>query len=62
MNTDILLKEFEEILTLEIRAKHFYDHYIEQVDDPEVKEILTSIRDDEKMHVKVAEELIEIIS
>ena len=62
MNTDILLKEFEEILALEIRAKHFYDHYIDQIDDPEVKETLTSIRNDEKVHIKIAEELIEIVS
>ena len=46
MNIKMLQKEFQEILTLEERAKHFYDHYIDQVDDKEIKERLVSIRDD----------------
>ena len=62
MNTDILLKEFKEILALEMRARHFYDHYIDQIDDPEVKETLSSIRNDELVHIKIAEELMEIVS
>lgn len=62
MNTEMLLKEFNKILEYEQRAKFFYDHYIEQVEDEEVKNILLMIRDDEEMHIKVARKLIEYVS
>ena len=62
MNIDVLRGEFEEILSYEKRARHFYDHYIEQVDDEEIKKQLTSIRDEEKAHIKIAEKLIEYVS
>ena len=62
MNTDILRKEFEKILGYEERAQSFYDHYIDQVEDENVKKQLTSIRDDEICHIKVAKKLIEIVS
>ncbi len=62
MNTDILRKEFEEILALEIRAKHYYEHFIDQIDDERIKGKITSIRDDEKAHIKIAEKLIEFVS
>ena len=61
MNIDLLRKEFYEILALEERAKHFYDHYVEQVDDKEVKDALAGIRDDEIMHIEIAKELLKII-
>ncbi len=62
MNTDVLRKEFEDILTLEERARNFYDHYIEQVDDAELKKVLTSIRNDEKLHIMIAKTLIKCVS
>ncbi|MBD3426666.1 MAG: hypothetical protein GF409_05500 [Candidatus Omnitrophica bacterium] len=62
MNTDHLRKEFEEILGYEERAKSFYDHYIEQVDDEKIKQTLSEIRDDEKRHIQIAKKLIELVS
>jgi rubrerythrin len=62
MNTEVLLKEFKEILGYEERAKHFYDHYIEQVDDEEIKKQLISIRDEEECHINIAKKLIEYVS
>ena len=62
MNTKMLLKEFQNILTLEERAKRFYDHYIEQISDEKIKEKLISIRNDEIAHIKVAKRLIELAS
>ncbi len=62
MNTKLLLKEFNDILTLEERAKHFYDHYIEQIDNEKIKGQLIAIRDDEIRHVEIAKRLIKIIS
>ena len=62
MNTDILLKEFQKILTCEERAKHFYDHYIDQIEDEEIRKQLISIRDDEVSHIQIAKRLIECIS
>jgi len=62
MNIEMLKKEFQEILTHETRAKIFYDHYIEQIDDPRIKERFISIRNDEAAHMKVAEKLIELVS
>jgi len=62
MNTEMLLKEFREILVLEERAKHFYDHYIDQIDDEEIKKSLIAIRDDEIEHVDIAKKLIEYVS
>ena len=62
MNTEMLRKEFREILTLEERAKHFYDHYISQVNNEKVKKQLTSIRDDEIRHIEIAKTLIASVS
>lgn len=62
MNTEMLLKEFQEILVAEQRAKHFYDHYIDQVDDEKIKKQLSGIRDDEEAHIKIAETLIKYVS
>lgn len=62
MNIEMLLKEFKNIRAHEERAKNFYDHYIDQVDDEKVKEALTSIRDDEITHIKIANKLIESVS
>lgn len=62
MNTEMLLKEFREILALEERAKHFYDHYIEQIQDENIKQELISIRNDEKRHIEIAKKLIECVS
>ncbi|MGD2278481.1 MAG: hypothetical protein PVH45_00115 [Candidatus Omnitrophota bacterium] len=61
MNIDLLRKEFNEILVLEERARHFYDHYSGQVEDKEIKEALTGIRDDEILHVDIAKKLLEIL-
>jgi len=62
MNIEMLKKEFEGILVLEERARHFYDHYISQVDNKEIKQKLTVIRDDEIRHVKIAKALIASVS
>ncbi len=59
MNIEKLHKEFQAILALEERAKNFYDHYIEQIDDSRVKQKLTAIRDDEVRHIEIAKRLIE---
>ncbi len=61
MSFDVLRKEFEEILALEERARYFYEHYIEQVEDKEIKEKLTAIRNDEVMHADIAKKLIEYV-
>jgi len=58
MNIEMLRKEFEKILTLEMRAKSFYDHYIDQLDDEDVKKQLEAIRDDEMEHIKIAKDLL----
>ncbi len=62
MNIDALRKEFEEILVYEERARHFYDHYIEQLREGEIKDRLISIRNDEITHIKIAKELINMVS
>ena len=62
MNTELLLKEFQKILTHEERAKHFYDHYIDQIEDEEIRKQLISIRDDEVNHIKIAKKLVECVS
>jgi len=62
MNTEVLRKEFEDILELEERAKHFYDHYISQLEDEKIKKILVSIRNDEIKHIEIAKELIGMVA
>ena len=62
MNTEKLLKEFQEILACEERAKYFYDHYISQIEDDGIKKQLIAIRDDEIMHIEIAKKLIECVS
>jgi rubrerythrin len=58
----MLRKEFLGILNLEERAKHFYEHYLEQMDDGPIKKELTAIRDDEIAHIKIAKLLISYVS
>lgn len=62
MNIKMLLKEFEEILSREDRAKHFYEHYIDFVEDKEIRNELISIRNEEIKHIKIAKKLIELVS
>jgi len=62
MNIEMMRKEFQDILTLEERAKHFYGHYIDQVDNEMIKKQLLSIRDDEIRHIEIAKKLIELAS
>jgi len=62
MNTDMLLKQFKTILEHEQRAKKFYDHYIDQVEDEDLKAQFIAIRDDEVKHIKIAETLIGYVS
>ena len=59
MNIEFVREEFEKILVLEERAKAFYDHYIDQVDNKDIRDQLVSIRDDEVRHIGVARKLIE---
>ncbi|MDD4956396.1 MAG: hypothetical protein PHH49_01845 [Candidatus Omnitrophica bacterium] len=61
MNIDVMRKEFREILEHEKRAKNFYEHYISQLEDPQIKEELTAIRDDEIVHIKLVEQLIDYV-
>lgn len=62
MNIEMMQKEFQEILNLEERAKHFYSHYIDQVSNEKIKKQLTSIRDDEIRHIEIAKRLIKYVS
>ena len=62
MNTEMLLQEFRNILSLEERAKHFYDHYINQISEEKIKNQLISIRNDEINHIEIAKRLIELVS
>lgn len=62
MNIEMLRKEFEEILELEERAKHFYNHYIEELSDEKIKIKLIAIRNDEISHIKMAKVLIDLVS
>ncbi len=62
MNIDLLKKEFKDILEHEKRAKYFYEHYMDQVEDQQIKDELISIRNDENAHIKIAERLIECVS
>jgi len=62
MNIKVLLERFQKILACEERARHFYDHYIDQIEDEEIRKQLISIRDDEINHIKIAKRLIEYVS
>jgi rubrerythrin len=62
MNTDMLLEQFRKILDHELRARRFYDHYIGELEDEDLKAQLTTIRDDEIKHIKIAETLIGYVS
>lgn len=62
MNIEMLRKEFEEILVHEERARHFYDHYMEQLREGKIKDQLISIRNDEIVHINIAKELIKMVS
>ena len=57
----MLRKEFQSILSLEERAKHFYEHYIEQIDDEKIKAHLASIHKDELRHIDIAKTLIDLV-
>jgi len=61
MSIDALIEGFQEILEMEKRAKYFYDHYIEQIDDEQIRSKLNEIRLDEIEHIQIAEKLIECV-
>lgn len=61
MSIDALIEGFQEILEMEKRAKYFYDHYIDQIDDEEIRLKLTEIRRDEIEHIEIAEKLIDCV-
>ena len=60
MSINNLKKNYKEILGHEKRAKHFYEHYIDQIDNEEIKKELIVIRNDEEAHIKLARRLIEL--
>lgn len=60
MNIKVLKKEFNNILELEKRAKHFYNHYIDQIENEKIKNVLISIRNDELQHIAIAKKLIDM--
>ena len=62
MNTKMLLKRFQKALGREKKARYFYDHYIDCVEDEETKAMLVSIRDDEITHIEIAKRLIKCVS
>ena len=62
MNIEMLREEFKTILKCEEKARTFYDHYVNEVDDAYIKDRLTAIRSDEEIHIKLVNKLIEIIS
>ena len=62
MNTKLLLERFQNILVREEKARYFYDHYIESIEDEEIRRTLISIRDDEIAHIEIAKRLIESVS
>lgn len=62
MNTEMVLQEFRELLSYEERAKYFYDHYIDYVENKEIKDQLTAIRDDEIRHVEIVKKLIAYVA
>ena len=61
MSIDALIEGFQEILEMEKRAKYFYDHYIDQIDDEEIRLKLTEIRRDEIEYIEIAEKLIDCV-
>ncbi|MFQ5952637.1 MAG: hypothetical protein ACE5JK_04435 [Candidatus Omnitrophota bacterium] len=62
MSIEILRKEFQGMLVIEQRAKNFYEHYIDQIDDRAIKKQLIAIRDDEVIHIKIAHALIKCVT
>lgn len=54
-----LLKLLKDDLQGEYDAIKMYDEHIENIDIPEVKELLIHIRDEEKEHVKELMKLIK---
>ncbi|MFH1380784.1 MAG: hypothetical protein ABIH57_01245 [Candidatus Omnitrophota bacterium] len=62
MNINLLRKEFEKILAVEEDAKNLYDRYIDQIADVDIKNKLISIRDDEIAHIRMAKQLIDVVS
>jgi len=59
-----ILKSLREDLVGELEAINQYQEHIEEIDDEEIKKVLSHIRDDEKEHVaeltKVIRKLDEI--
>lgn len=55
-----ILRDFEEILSLEQRAAEVYHQIAEDCDDEEIKFQLEEISQEEKGHVKIAQELVQI--
>ncbi|KPH76656.1 DUF2383 domain-containing protein [Oceanobacillus caeni] len=57
-NEDVIIKELNAYLKGEFMGIHSYEHYIQQVSDPEIKKELQRIQQEHKNHAtKIAERI-----
>ena len=61
-SSNVYLKKFEELLKTEEKARDLYGYYVDRIEDPNLREQLKEIHEDEKKHVEITRNFIKLIS
>ncbi len=60
-HTAVTIDPFVHLLEMETKAFNLYSNYIERLNDKELIEMFSLIRDQEKGHMEIAKKLIELV-
>ena len=61
MPDKILAKMFEDLYWLEKQARDLYNDYLHDLKDGPARVIVTEIRDDEERHMRIAQQLLDLL-
>lgn len=56
-----LVKIFSDLYLIEKQARDLYNDFLKTLKDPEEVKVVKHIRDEEKEHMKIAKELLELV-
>ena len=60
-NREKLISAFEELLSIEKKAHDYYEKLMTEKETDHEKEVIQGIHDDEERHMKIVQDILEII-
>lgn len=57
-----LAKMFEDLYWLEKQARDLYDGFLRDLPEESVRAVVTRIRDDEERHMRLVQQLIDLVT